>query len=332
MTLFRTRASFFSTLLVTTLAGCGPLVSDAGSGSTGGLTEPAVDPLPSPTHAGTAYPGKGFIVHEWGTNTVVVGSDGSLQRGLHHEEEDLPGFVYDRIAAGSLDGSTSVEVKMETPVTYFYSDAPLVVKSSVDFPKGVFTQWYPAVQSFVPRIAGPNNAPGMDGFADPVLDPAYPFGSLQCKEHYSPVAGGRLDWGSVEVLARDTPSAEGDVPSAPLDLYTWSHARKVSANRVRVSAAPGAEAGQLEHFLFYRGLGNFELPVAIQAKGKNVVSLHNGHGEAIPRVFVIQVGEGKGAFSVSASPLAPGADASVEIPSLWAPRRWTPMPKRLERG
>ncbi len=36
-------------------------------------------------------------MHEWGTDTVVVGSDGSLQRGLHHEEEDLPAFVYDRL-------------------------------------------------------------------------------------------------------------------------------------------------------------------------------------------------------------------------------------------
>ncbi|MHA4875279.1 hypothetical protein, partial [Enterococcus faecium] len=39
---------------------------------------------------GTSFSGKGFVVHEWGTNTVVVGSDGSMQTGMHHEEEDLP--------------------------------------------------------------------------------------------------------------------------------------------------------------------------------------------------------------------------------------------------
>jgi len=48
------------------------------------------------------YPGRGFIVREWGTDTIVVGSDGSLQRGLHHEEEDLPTFVYDRLKAAPL--------------------------------------------------------------------------------------------------------------------------------------------------------------------------------------------------------------------------------------
>ena len=31
----------------------------------------------------------GFVVHEWGTLTSVIGSDGSLLPGLHHEEEDL---------------------------------------------------------------------------------------------------------------------------------------------------------------------------------------------------------------------------------------------------
>ena len=60
----------------------------------------AGEPLPpdtiDPGGSGPAYPGTGFRVHEWGTNTIVVGSDGSMQRGLHHEEEDLPSFVYDR--------------------------------------------------------------------------------------------------------------------------------------------------------------------------------------------------------------------------------------------
>src|SRR4051812_19303097 len=44
----------------------------------------------NPGGTGPQYPGTGFRVHEWGTNTIVVGSDGSMQRGLQHEEEDLP--------------------------------------------------------------------------------------------------------------------------------------------------------------------------------------------------------------------------------------------------
>ena len=50
----------------------------------------------TPQSTGPKYGGKGFVVHEWGTDTIVVGSDGSQLLGLQHEEEDLPGFVYDR--------------------------------------------------------------------------------------------------------------------------------------------------------------------------------------------------------------------------------------------
>ena len=116
-----------STLVVTTLIGCGSDISGGGSPESTTPVKPSpTTTIPTaPESAGLKYPGHGFIVHEWGTNTIVVGSDGSLQRGLHHEEEDLPGFVYDRIKAGSAAGSPSVVLsKMETPVTYFYSDKP----------------------------------------------------------------------------------------------------------------------------------------------------------------------------------------------------------------
>ena len=91
------------------------------------------------------------MVHEWGTNTVVVGSDGSLQRGLHHEGDDLPSFVYDRMKEAGLCRIPSVD-KMETPVDYFYSDTALEAKVRVDLPEGVLTQWYPAVSSFAPAV------------------------------------------------------------------------------------------------------------------------------------------------------------------------------------
>ncbi|MEO7328063.1 MAG: hypothetical protein ABI193_05770 [Minicystis sp.] len=308
------RSFLFPALMVTTLSACGSSVAEPGSGASGGTGEP--DPGPTPTHVHTAYPGTGFIVHEWGTNTVVVGSDGSLQRGLHHEEEDLPGFVYDRIKAGSLPGTNSVEVKMETPVTYFYSDKPRTVSASVAFPHGVFTQWYPAVQAFTPHIASPTGQPSGSGFADPYLDPDYPFGSPQCKKDYTQLLNGNLDWGQIELLPREVAPSEADVPKAPLTDYTWSYARNVAANRLRVTGAPGAEQGQLEHFLFYRGLGNFELPVEIQAKGKGKVALHNGYGEAVPRVFAIQVGGGKGAFTSFADGVLPSSTLDVDIPSM----------------
>lgn len=332
----QTRQIFLLGPLAAAAMGCGTSV-DAGSSaepkpldpapavSSGEASSPPSSATPSPSPSATPspnppelhYPGHGFIVHEWGTDTVVVGSDGALQRGLHHEEEDLPGFVHDRLKAGSLAGSTSVEVKMETPVTYFYADTPRTVSVSVGFPKGVFTQWYPAVQSFYPRIIGPNAMPGVTSYRDPVFDLGVAFGSKVCSEKFGAVGNGLLDWGSVEVLARD--AAPGALPDAPLDTFTWSYARAVAANAVRVSGVPGASPdAQTERFLFYRGLGNFDLPVHITTGAGGKVSLENTFGEATGRVFAIQVGGGKGAFSVQAAGIPALGKLDVEVPALAA--------------
>jgi len=271
------------------------------------------------------YPGSGFVVHEWGTDTVVVGSDGSLQRGLHHEEEDLPGFVYDRIKAAALLGGTispSVTIKMETPVTYFYSDVPRTVRAAVSFPKGVLTQWYPAVTSFLPPIAAPSamlpNEPL--GYADPVLDPTFPFASDLCRTKFGTVGSGLLDWGSISVLARDA-NVGAKMPLAALDKFSWSYARDVAANPVQIAS------GETERFLFYRGLGNFDLPVSvnvtgpgIEGLGGNPVTLKNGFSQAIGPVFMMNVGKNEAIFSQFRQGIAPGGELSDRLPTLYGTR------------
>jgi hypothetical protein len=207
---------------------------------------------------GAAWSGQGLVVHEWGTHTLVVGSDGSLLRGLHHEEEDLPPFVYDRIKQGGTVGP--VIDKMETPVLYFYSPSALAMKVSVDFPRGVMTQWFPLAQSYYPLIA---RTP--QGFADPVMDPHFPFGSAQCQMDYGTVGNGLLDWGTVQVLGRSENPA---LPDAPLAQYGWAYARNVGANHVRVNA-------EAEKFLFYRGLGNLDPPAQARFDEGKIV-LENG--------------------------------------------------------
>jgi hypothetical protein len=207
---------------------------------------------------------------------------------------------------------------METPVTYFYADTPRTVNVAVNFPQGVFTQWYPAVSTFYPRIADPTAYVGgmpLGSFRDPVFDVSFPFGSAICAEHYGAIANGLLDWGSVEVLPRDAPPPA--LPDASLDKFTWSYARAVEANPVRVSSVPGATGvTQSERFLFYRGLGNFELPVHVTAAAGGKIALQNSYGEAIPRVFVINVGGGKGAFSVKADGIPAQGKLDVVAPSL----------------
>ena len=284
--------------------------SSAAAGSGGSSAGSDTTGMPS----ASAYPGRGFVVHEWGTDTIVVGSDGSLQRGLHHEEEDLPAFVYDRIKAATLTGqapSPSVTIKMETPVTYFYSDVPLTVQASVKFPQGVLTQWYPGATSFSPPVVAPSaiNQDNPLTFADPVLDPTFTFMTDMCRTRFSALAGGALDWGKVSVLARGSDVA-AKVPVAPLEKFGWSFARAVNSNPVQ------APNGETEQFLFYRGLGDFDLPVSINAQAGGSIALANHFSEAIGSVFLINVDAERGAFAVHSGGIAVGATLSDTAPSL----------------
>jgi len=303
-----TRIRFAAIVAVLWAAGCGSTARDS---------QPSPDPGDNPPQPPNAvqYPGYGFVVHEWGTDTIVVGSDGSMQRGLHHEEEDLPAFVYDRMSAGTLPGSTSinVDVKMETPVTYFYSDEPRTVDVAVDFPKGVFTQWYPAVKSFYPLIMGANVGANHPEPADPVLDPTFPFSSQTCIDKYGFIGNGLLQWGTVDVLPRGERPA---LPEAPLDRFSWSFARDVDANDLRVQGVPGAEAPQSERFLFYRGLGNFDLPAKVTAAPGGHLTVENTFADPVRGVFVLNVGADKAAFRYLPAGVPAGGSIETEAPAL----------------
>src|SRR5689334_10834640 len=68
-----------------------------------------------------------FIVHEWGTFTSFSGSDSVKLEFRPLVDVDLPRFVLDRgrqegVANPLLKSTYKVFQRMETPVTYFYSD------------------------------------------------------------------------------------------------------------------------------------------------------------------------------------------------------------------
>jgi hypothetical protein len=286
--------------LPTDNAGSGSATGDAGAGN-------PVDP--------NHYPGHGFVVHEWGTDTIVVGSDGSLQRGLHHEEEDLPPFVYDRLKAGTLIGSKespSVTIKMETPVTYFYSPTPVLVNAHVDFPKGVLTQWYPGVTKFFPVVAAAGSVVHSSSPAalmDPALDPSFHFLGEFCTGKYGAIAGGSLDWGDFSVQARGA-VPEKAPPDAPLAQFGWSYARAVDANLLSMPN------GESERFLFYRGLGDFDLPVKVEAGDGEKIKFTNGYSEPVGHAFLLNVSPDHGAFVEHATGIAQSGTLVDSVPSL----------------
>jgi hypothetical protein len=241
-----------------------------------------------------------FIVHEWGTFLSVQGSDGKTLGGMVDSEEDLPKFVRER----ELDGRNRACLfqKMETPVTYFYVDRPRTVRVRVGMKNGLLTHWYPAVGSFGPRVGKESTLGSTDSFLDweeieLAPDTRAPVGPNQGVPGFKPVKATDT-WR----FARETDAAfvvqrkkepgpyvwivttkKGAVVTGNLigDTEEGLQLRDSAGKIISISKADVAQKeiirdgrtarvlpeGEREKFLFYRGLGSFELPLEVRASG-----------------------------------------------------------------
>lgn len=190
-----------------------------------------------------------FKLHEWGTFTSVSGSDGVLLPGLEAEEESLPWFVKSHdgmgdnyVGKGWLRQLSNVTIKMETPVMYFYADEPFKAHVEVGFHGGSISQWYPE---------------RTDGERPP------PYEERDTSDGGTEIVGGDIDFAKgyegaitwdVDVLP------PGDQPASLFfkggdETLTWVYPRQTDANLLRTAD------GAYEKYLFYRGVGHFDLPV-----------------------------------------------------------------------
>jgi len=173
-------------------------------------------------------------------------------------------------------------------------DRPRTVEVRVDMPQGLLTHWFPVVRGYGPP------------------QPAKPTASLP--------PGSFLDWGRVELMPDERQHVMGPLP--PLEGYrrvepdnTWRFARETDAAFVRVgrndpSAKHVRSHGDVEKFLFYRGLGTFELPLAVRSAGAGEdvqLTLHNRSKDALQGVFVVRVG--KDSVQYAALPVLAGGAA-----------------------
>jgi hypothetical protein len=190
---------------------------------------------------------KDLVVHEWGTFSTFSGSDGK-QLKFYPYDNDLPEFVHGYQPRNSKQGPQGGLISLETPVVYFYSPKPLTASVHVDFPKGIFTEWYPD--------AGRQDT--------------------------------KLDWTGVEVL----PKEDLRLLSEKKDSRYYA-ARETDACPLRVTfhKEDGTHTEQ-EKLLFYRGVGNFEMPLKVRAQGNGKFTV-NWTGPAIAGdLFLIQVKAG----------------------------------------
>jgi hypothetical protein len=234
-----------------------------------------------------------LVVHEWGTFTSFSGSDGIKLEFRPLADNDLPRFVYnrDRLESYLLSKPSIPAVqRMETPVTYFYTPVERNVAVKVAFPQGLLTEFYPPAKAIIPRL----ELAGLDsGSKAPALKDS------------------SLDWGLVHLIPRSalTPAVQDAelgrrlgqhlertmVPDAERHL-PYAAARDTDSAIVQVrndrqsdSATGIPRADYFEKFLFYRGLGNFELPLMLTAHSSDGLTLENLGSVEIRSLFLVTV-------------------------------------------
>jgi hypothetical protein len=231
-----------------------------------------------------------YVVHEWGTFTSFAGSDGVSLDFRPLVDEDLPKFVMDRPKQAALNtrrdiayakgvtgkGLVLSKQRMETPVTYFYTDQERIVDAWVEFPKGLLTEFYPPVRQF-----GPD-------FKPDVRDP---------------LTGSWLRWGNIRLLPK---SRQGPLNDQGVDPYMrqiepgenphYAYARETDSAQIQIGD-PAAMAVYREKFLFYRGVGNFNLPVRVKATGSDHFTFTHSGKTPLHYAFLVQIDHGAVRFA-----------------------------------
>ena len=248
-----------------------------------------------------------LVVHEWGTFTSVQGGDGQLLSWHPLQTTVLPSFVYDwskpglnRQLASPAARTKGVMVtlqRMETPVIYFYSDTEQSVDVSVQFPKGLVTEWYPQAARIGPATFPPKpSLIAMDNAIHKVGMPAgFSFVSMFGK---NPVTNSIIEWQNVRVL----PAKNNQTLANQLHVEkTGNHyfaARETDSAFVSVdSRSKTNSADENEKFLFYRGVGNFATPLKVTTSADGKVTVENTGKEPLAHLFLLNVRDGNGAWS-----------------------------------
>ena len=237
-----------------------------------------------------------FVMHEWGTFTTFSGSDGVFLdfRPLAAEHSDLPSYVMDRAnnSGVSLFAKRRLfgRVRMETPVIYFYTDRVRSVNVRVEFPAGLLTEFYPPVQSMTPAF-----------------DAKIAYGEGE------PIGKSSLDWGTVNLIPQNAlvpgikdPSVRTQIANTIMNASVphganeqhYAQARATDSALVHVSNGNAdaffGQFGQQDHlekFLFYRGVGSFDLPVEVFFQNDQPVFANHGT-DSVASVIMIESDNG----------------------------------------
>jgi hypothetical protein len=182
-----------------------------------------------------------LVVHEWGTFTSIAGRDGvALEWRPLNGPSDLPKFVH------SFDEGVG---GLRHP-----QKGKGDLRASVRMETPVLYFYSPAEMDVSVKVD-------------------FPKGKITEWYPQARAAGAGIDWGRLKVM----PGAALTFPVESAESHYYP-AREVDAAPVQVCGTRG-RPGQQEKFLFYRGVGTFDLPLSVRLEGENVVLKNLGQEE-----------------------------------------------------
>jgi hypothetical protein len=228
-------------------------------------------------------------VHEWGTFTILQGSDGKAIPWYQAPQKlvDLPPFVQQQIGAFSKarpffisDGLDSV--RMETPVLYFYPEKAMDVRVAANFPTGRITEVFPPVAFQF------NSGPSQALWRGTLLPPD------AAEKSRVPIATGEK--GRHYAAARAVPGAWLYSQITPQTEAALKRAKEAQKKNDRPAALP---VEPIDHFIFYRGAGKAEnFPIrAVEQEAPGTYKLSSFYHQTIPKLFALRVADGKSTWT-----------------------------------
>lgn len=175
-----------------------------------------------------------LVVHEWGTFTSIAGRDGvALDWRPLNGPSDLPKFVH----------------------------------SIQDGGEGLRHRALQGKENMTARVR--METPVLYFYSDREMEVSakvdFPKGRITEWYPQARAVGTNVDWGKLKVM----PGAALTFPVESSESHYYP-AREVDAAPVQVCSTNNKPAQQ-EKFLFYRGVGNFDLPLSVKLEGESVV-------------------------------------------------------------
>jgi hypothetical protein len=206
---------------------------------------------------GAAQPG--LTVHEWGTFTSVSGTDGqSLYWRPLIVESDLPRFVYSVDQGNSWRG-LRYQQKSGTPVRVRMETPVIFFYTDQPLQVSVNVNFNEGkITEWFPRA--------------------------------TQVSGGMIRWDQFQAI----PGLHTNLPHEGRESHYYP-ARETDAAVLQVDG--NTAKAEHEKFLFYRGVGDFNLPIVVQVSGQKL-SIKDSQGSKVGKVIVFENRRGQIGYEI----------------------------------